>query len=71
MARKPDTKEKLKQLRSALKGGSRLLIVLQDRPDPDAMAAAVAMRQLVRSVRNVRSVIACGGAVARAENRAS
>jgi len=70
MARKSITREKLKRLRAVLKGKSRLLIVLQDRPDPDALAAAVAMRQLARRMGVAQCQIACGGTIGRAENRA-
>jgi nanoRNase/pAp phosphatase (c-di-AMP/oligoRNAs hydrolase) len=47
-----------------------LLVVLQDFPDPDAIAAAAALRLLARSVTDVTTTMACGGFVGRAENRA-
>ena len=70
MATKPDTKDKLRRFKAILKGKARMLIVLQDRPDPDALAAAVAMRQLVRCNGVTHCSIACGDAIGRAENRA-
>src|SRR5215470_1574925 len=41
------TKQKLKDLRALVDEGDRVAIVLQDDPDPDAMASAMALRTLL------------------------
>jgi nanoRNase/pAp phosphatase (c-di-AMP/oligoRNAs hydrolase) len=41
------TKQKLRELRSLVNEGDRIAIVLQDDPDPDAMASAMALRTLL------------------------
>ncbi|HRS71145.1 MAG TPA: hypothetical protein P5175_04760, partial [Anaerohalosphaeraceae bacterium] len=61
---------KLEQLKSALEGHTTLLIILQDNPDPDAIAAAAALRRLANSLFNIQCSIAHGGRVGRGENRA-
>ena len=43
----PYTKQKLKELRALVDEGDRVAIVLQDDPDPDAMASAMALRTLL------------------------
>lgn len=55
---------------AVLKDKHTLLIVMQDFPDPDAIAAAAALRELARSQGEVTTTLACGGFVSRAENRA-
>ena len=41
------TKQKIKELRALVDEGDRVAIVLQDDPDPDAMASAMALRTLL------------------------
>jgi len=41
------TKQKLKELRALVDEGDRVAIMLQDDPDPDAMASAMALRTLL------------------------
>jgi len=48
----------------------RVLVLMQDNPDPDAIASAMAVRDLVRERLNKRVVIGYGGVLGRAENRA-
>jgi nanoRNase/pAp phosphatase (c-di-AMP/oligoRNAs hydrolase) len=64
------SQEKLNQLRDVLREHKTMLIALQDNPDPDSIAAAVALRKLANSLWNIQCSIAHGGAVGRAENRA-
>jgi len=64
------TAAKLKRLRGVLKGRDRLLIVLQDNPDPDAIASAVGLGELAHRKFGVSYAVAHGGSVGRAENRA-
>lgn len=70
MARTSRTAERLQKLKPLLAGTDSLLILLQDSPDPDALAAAVALRQLARYYGNATCSIASGGHVGRGENRA-
>jgi len=64
------TSSKLQKLTELLAGKSYLLVVMQDTPDPDSLAAAVALRRLAKSQPNVQCSIAYGGTVGRGENRA-
>ncbi len=64
------TTSRLKKLKSMLTGSSSLLIVMQDNPDPDSIAAAVALRMLANNLAQVQCSIVHGGRVGRAENRA-
>ena len=63
-------REKVSRLRGVLEGKRTLLIVMQDFPDPDAIAASAALRELAKSYQEVTTTLACGGFVGRAENRA-
>lgn len=62
--------EKLRQIRSVLQGRKCMLIVMQDNPDPDAIASSVALRELSIALAAVPACIAHGGIIGRAENRA-
>jgi len=64
------TKERVEKLRQFLSGAKNLLIVMQDNPDPDAIAAAVALRRLANKIASVQCSIAHSGTVGRGENRA-
>jgi nanoRNase/pAp phosphatase (c-di-AMP/oligoRNAs hydrolase) len=64
------TLRKLQKLREEFAGKTYLLIVMQDNPDPDSIAAAVALRKIANSLANLQCSIACGGTVGRGENRA-
>lgn len=48
----------------------RILILMQDNPDPDALASAAALRDLVHTHLRKRAVIGYGGICGRTENRA-
>jgi len=64
------TGSKLQRLTELFAGKAYLLIGMQDTPDPDSLAAAVALRRLAKGFGNAQCSIACGGTVGRAENRA-
>jgi len=64
------TGSKLQRLNELFAGKASLLITMQDTPDPDSLAAAVALRRLAKGFGNAQCSIVCGGAVGRAENRA-
>ncbi|HUT31066.1 MAG TPA: DHH family phosphoesterase [Sedimentisphaerales bacterium] len=63
------TKSNLARLTGLLKGKSSLLIVMQDNPDPDAIGAAVALKELANRTAGLSCSLAYGGAIGRAENR--
>ena len=48
----------------------RILLLMQDNPDPDSIASAAALRDLIYSGLHRRAVIGYGGRCGRAENRA-
>ncbi len=64
------TRLKFPVLAGLLKDKSSLLIVMQDNPDPDSIAAAVALRRLANAVAGLKCSITHGGTVGRGENRA-
>lgn len=64
------TRQKLERLTELLQGRKNLLIVMQDNPDPDSIAAAMAVRRLAHGLAETPCTIAHGGTVGRAENRA-
>jgi nanoRNase/pAp phosphatase (c-di-AMP/oligoRNAs hydrolase) len=64
------TRLRLAKLKELLKGKTRLLIVMQDNPDPDSIAAAAALRKLANILNDIQCTITHGGSVGRAENRA-
>jgi len=70
MARVMTPAVRLERLTRVLDGARSMLIIVQNTPDPDAIAAAAALREIA----NVRHDIACSighsGAVLRAENLA-
>jgi nanoRNase/pAp phosphatase (c-di-AMP/oligoRNAs hydrolase) len=70
MTRRNRTARKLRDLRELLAGATSLLIVLQDNPDPDALAAVCALRRLANALAGLHCSFACGDTVGRAENRA-
>ncbi len=53
-----------------LRGKSPILIVTHDHPDPDALAAAYALRHLILVKTNQEAIIAFEGIIGRSENRA-
>mgnify|MGYP000509377267 CR=1 FL=1 len=66
---KVKTPEKYTKLKELFAGKRNLLIVLQDHPDPDAVASGVALRRLA-NIQGINSSIACSGLIGRWENRA-
>ncbi len=65
-----DVREKLARLMRVAQGRRRALTLTHDNPDPDALAAAVALSWLLEKKAGVPSRIAYGGIVGRAENTA-
>ena len=69
MRSNPHTTDKLKKITAVLRGAKNLLIVLQNYPDPDAVASGMGIRRIANSL-GVSCSIAHGGMIGRAENRA-
>jgi nanoRNase/pAp phosphatase (c-di-AMP/oligoRNAs hydrolase) len=67
---KEKTQLKSKSLKKIFKGRKSLLILMQDNPDPDSIAAAIALRKIANSLEDIKCAIAHGGTVGRGENRA-
>ena len=63
-------KRKLQQLDRVLSEHKTLLVVTHDYPDPDALASALLLTHLARKRHGMRTKIAYGGLIMRAENRA-
>ena len=66
----PPPRAVLAALQQALDGPEALVILPHDNPDPDALAAAATLKYLARDLYGREAVIALGGIVGRAENRA-
>ncbi len=60
----------LEDLDRLFAGQQKLLIIVHDNPDPDAIAAAAALRFLIEKRYGATASIAYGGMIGRAENRA-
>ncbi len=65
-----DVAARVRKLIALVKEKGDVLIVIQDFPDPDAIASAAALKLLFKKRAGVRSSVASGGTVGRAENRA-
>jgi nanoRNase/pAp phosphatase (c-di-AMP/oligoRNAs hydrolase) len=70
MAKKSKAQSKIDKLIELLHQKKQLLIIMQDNPDPDSIASAVALRKLANSVAETACSITYGGTVGRGENRA-
>ncbi len=68
MDRKNQTRQKLKKLKSLWRKYNSLLIVMQDNPDPDAIAASTALKELANKKADISCQLAYGGTIGRAEN---
>jgi nanoRNase/pAp phosphatase (c-di-AMP/oligoRNAs hydrolase) len=65
-----EQKVKLDRLVQYAKGHHRALVLTHDNPDPDSLASAVALAHLLEHMASVPAIVAYGGIVGRAENRA-
>ncbi len=61
---------RLESLLETVQGASSVLILTHNDPDPDSIASAVALQYILETLTGVSTVIAYGGIVGRAENRA-
>jgi nanoRNase/pAp phosphatase (c-di-AMP/oligoRNAs hydrolase) len=64
------TRVKLDRLIQYARSHKRALILTHDNPDPDSIAAGVALAHLLEKLAGVEAIVAYGGIVGRAENRA-
>ena len=64
------SEKRVEKLQAVLKDRRSLLIVMQDYPDPDAIAAAASLRFLANALAGIQCTLSHGGPVGRAENRA-
>jgi nanoRNase/pAp phosphatase (c-di-AMP/oligoRNAs hydrolase) len=65
-----EVRERLDKLVAFARGHRRALILTHDNPDPDSIASGVALAWLLEQMAGVEAVVAYGGIVGRAENRA-
>ena len=63
-------RQRLDRLIEYAKSHRRALILTHDNPDPDSIAAGVALAYLLEKLAGVEAIVAYGGIVGRAENRA-
>ncbi|MHB1846578.1 MAG: DHH family phosphoesterase [Deltaproteobacteria bacterium] len=66
----PGLRETLERLAAVVRGKRRPLVLTHDNPDPDSLAAAVALAFLLRQRFGLAARVAYGGIVGRAENQA-
>jgi len=64
------TRAKLDRLVHYARSHHRALVLTHDNPDPDSLAAGVALAHLLEKLAGVKAMVAYGGIVGRAENRA-
>jgi nanoRNase/pAp phosphatase (c-di-AMP/oligoRNAs hydrolase) len=62
--------DRLDRLVRHARGHRHALVLTHDNPDPDALASAVALAHLLEKLAGVGALVAFGGIVGRAENRA-
>jgi len=70
MARRLTQASRLSRLWSVLDGAKTMLIVVQNNPDPDAIAAAAGLREIANEIHGIACSVAHAGTVGRAENQA-
>ncbi len=64
----PGPRERLAKLNGVLEGARTLLVVMQNNPDPDAIAAAAGLREIANELHGISCSLAHGGTIGRAEN---
>jgi len=70
MDRSNDAARRLAKLDVVLSGAKTMLIVLQNSPDPDAIGAAMALREIANVRHGISCSVAHAGTIGRAENLA-
>ena len=69
-SRRTQTHQKHLRLVELFRNRRSMLVIMQDFPDPDAIGAAAALRELARASEEIACSFAIGGLVGRADNRA-
>jgi len=64
-----DDTQRLQRLLEAFQGARRAILMTHDNPDPDSLAAALALQTLLNETLTVPVFIVYGGILGRAENR--
>ena len=70
MARSNSSASRLAKLSATLDGAKSMLIIVQNSPDPDAIATAAALREISNELHGISCSVAHSGTVGRAENQA-
>lgn len=65
-----DSSLAVERLRELDLSAGPLLILTHDNPDPDSLASATALRELLRSLKGIDGTVTYSGIIGRAENRA-
>lgn len=60
---------KLLEIKGLLEGKGRLLILTHNNPDPDSIGSAFGLRHALSQVMKIKTTLAYGGVIGRAENR--
>src|SRR5437868_2288280 len=63
-------REKLDRLSEVVRGRKHALVLTHDNPDPDSIAAAVALADVLQRHEDVETKVGYGGIIGRAENLA-
>ena len=70
VSRDNDRVSRLAKLSAVLDGAKSMLIIVQNSPDPDAIAAAAGLREIANVMHGIACSVAHSGTVGRAENQA-
>jgi nanoRNase/pAp phosphatase (c-di-AMP/oligoRNAs hydrolase) len=70
MSRANNSASRLEKLAAILDGAKSMLIIVQNSPDPDAIAAAAGLREIANELHGIYCSVAHSGNVGRAENQA-
>ena len=70
LKKKKTVRAKIERLLALATGRKRALIFMQDNPDPDAIASALALVRLLKNCAKVNATITYSGVIGRAENQA-
>jgi len=69
VSRSTEAPSRLAKLSSVLDGAKTMLIVMQNSPDPDAIAAAAGLREIANDRHGIACSVAHAGTIGRAENQ--
>jgi nanoRNase/pAp phosphatase (c-di-AMP/oligoRNAs hydrolase) len=69
VSRSTESPSRLAKLSSVLDGAKTMLIVMQNSPDPDAIAAAAGLREIANDRHGIACSVAHAGTIGRAENQ--